>query len=41
MGEWTWVVVGYVAMVGALGGYTWWLRARLERVDRQLEELRR
>ncbi len=29
MGEWSWVFVGYGAMVGALGAYAWWLRRRL------------
>jgi len=29
MGEWGWVFVGYVAMVGSLGGYSLWLRKRL------------
>lgn len=30
MGEWGWVFVGYGAMVGVLGLYAYWLRARLE-----------
>ncbi len=38
MGEWTWVIVGYLAMVGALGAYTWWLRLRLARSEGRLEE---
>lgn len=29
MGEWGWVFIGYLAMVGALGAYTLWLRSRL------------
>ena len=38
MGEWGWVLVGYVAMVGSLGAYTWWLRQRLSRLARRLED---
>ena len=37
MGEWTWVVVGYVFMVGALAAYTWWLRNRLRGASRPIE----
>ena len=37
MGEWTWVVVGYVFMVGALAAYTWWLRSRLISATRRTE----
>ena len=29
MGEWGWVFVGYVAMIGSLGVYSLWLRKRL------------
>ena len=39
MGEWGWVIVGYVAMVGALGCYFAWLRSRLASARRRLEEL--
>jgi hypothetical protein len=38
MGEWGWVFVGYIAMVGALSGYTLWLRNRVTRAERQLED---
>lgn len=41
MGEWTWVVVGYAAMVGSLAAYTWWLQGRLRRATDQLEKIRR
>lgn len=40
MGEWTWVVVGYAAMVGALAAYTWWLQSRLHRASERLEKIR-
>lgn len=35
MGEWGWVFLGYGAMVGALGAYTWWLRSRLAAARRR------
>ena len=38
MGEWGWVFVGYVAMVGSLGAYTMWMRRRLARMARRLED---
>lgn len=38
MGEWGWVIVGYVAMIGALVGYVGWLRFRLNRAAARLEE---
>lgn len=38
MGEWGWVFVGYIAMVGALGAYTMWMRHRLARMARRLED---
>ncbi len=40
MGEWGWVFVGYAAMIGALAGYTWWLRIRLRRTSRRIESSR-
>ena len=39
MGEWGWVIVGYVAMVGTLGVYTLALRRRLVRARERSEEL--
>lgn len=38
MGDWKWVIVGYAIMGGALGAYTWWLRFRLARAARRVEE---
>ena len=40
MGEWTWVVVGYAAMVGSLVAYTWWLQSRLRRATDRLVRIR-
>lgn len=37
MGEWGWVFVGYVAMVGALGAYALWLRNRLSAARRRAQ----
>lgn len=37
MGEWGWVFVGYVAMVGALVAYTMQLRSRLTRARRRAQ----
>lgn len=38
MGEWGWVIVGYLAMVGALGAYALWLRHRLARTAARFED---
>lgn len=38
MGEWGWVVVGYVTMVGAVAGYVFWLRSRLASAAARVEE---
>ena len=38
MGEWGWVFVGYVAMVGSLGAYTMWMRRRVTRMASRLED---
>jgi hypothetical protein len=38
MGEWGWVIVGYIAMLGALGAYTMWLRFRLVRLRGRVED---
>jgi len=40
MGEWGWVIVGYVAMAGALAGYAWWMRSRLARAVARYEDAR-
>ena len=37
MGEWGWVFVGYLAMVGALGAYSLWLRQRLNDARRRAQ----
>jgi len=39
MGEWGWVVVGYIAMVGSLAAYTWSLQVRLRRARRRAEDV--
>jgi len=38
MGEWSWVIVGYAAMVGSLVLYVWVMRSRLERARRRLRD---
>lgn len=39
MGEWGWVVVGYVVTVAGFGFYTTWLKFRLRRVEREVQEV--
>ena len=39
MGEWGWVIVGYVVTIGGFAAYTTWLTLRLRRVQREVQEV--